>query len=318
LFIKIQDKNIDVSAEDKERYFKIDSVFSSYKEFIKKYSIDLDQVISELKDYAIVYKKIFNPKIAEQDIDADNCEQRLNLVIFALETATIVPYILYISKKVMDQEEKNKIFRYLETYLMRRIICKETAKNYNQLFRSFINNEIDSLEKLKNLIENKADKINRMPSKEDLKEGFLSSVLVNKQAKGVLYLIERTIRSPLNSTELKYFSEYSLEHIMPKKWRNNWNANNLDNFQAEKRDKTILTLGNLTLLTKQLNSIIRDSDWLTKKNGNQKNHGLNEYAQGIEIFSKYLQRDNWSEDTILERAQYLFDLSINKVWCLDF
>lgn len=91
-----------------------------------------------------------------------------------------------------------------------------------------------------------------------------------------------------------------------------------DDFQAEKRDKILLTLGNLTLLTKQLNSIIRNADWLTKKNGNQKNHGLNEYAQGIEIFSKYLQRDVWNEDTITERAQELFDLSINKVWNLDF
>lgn len=318
LFIKIQDKDIDVSAEDKERYFKIDSVFNSYKEFIKKYNIGPDQVISELKDYALIYRNILNPQIVEQDIDKNNYEQRLNLVIFGLETATIIPYVLYIAKKVTDKEEKNKIYRYLETYLMRRIICKETAKNYNQLFRSFINNEIDSLEKIKNIIEDKSDRINKIPSDEDLKEGFVSSILVNKQVKGILYLIERTIRSPLNSTELKYFNEYSLEHVMPKKWRNNWDSNKLDDFQAEKRDKILLTLGNLTLLTKQLNSIIRDADWQTKKNGNQKNHGLNEYAQGIEIFSKYLKRDTWDENTITERAQELFDLSINKVWNLDF
>ena len=109
--------------------------------------------------------------------------------------------------------------------------------------------------------------------------------------------------SAAKSSARGYFDEYSLEHVMPKKWRNNWDANKLDDFQAEKRDKILLTLGNLTLLTKQLNSIIRDADWQTKKNGNQKNHGLNEYAQGIEIFSKYLKRDTWDENTITERAQ---------------
>ena len=61
-----------------------------------------------------------------------------------------------------NRAERNKIFRYLEAYLVRRIICKETAKNYNQLFRSFINNEIDSLKKLKEIIEVKEEKINSM------------------------------------------------------------------------------------------------------------------------------------------------------------
>jgi len=318
LFIKIQEKNLNVSAEDKERYFKIDSVFNSYKEFIKKYDIDKDLIISELKDYALVYKNIINPRIVEQDIDRDDYGQRLNLIMFGMDTATIIPYVLYVAKKVIDQDEKNKIFKYLEAYLVRRIICKETAKNYNQLFRSFINNEIDTLEKIKEIIETKEEKINSMPSDEDVEEGFRASDLVNKQAKGVLYLIERSIRSDLNATELKYFNEYSLEHVMPKKWRNNWNADNLANDQAEQRDKLILTLGNLTLLTKQLNSSIRDSDWVAKKNGNARNHGLKEYAQGIEIFSKYLQRENWNEDSITERGQELFKFFVNKVWNLDF
>jgi hypothetical protein len=318
LFIKIQEKNLNVRTEDKERYYKIDSIFNSYKEFIKKYAISKDQMISELKDYALVYKTVINPKIVEQDIDRNDYGQRLNLVIFGMDTATIIPYVLYVAKKVIDEDEKNKIFRYLENYLVRRIICKETAKNYNQLFRSFINKEIDTLEKLKEIIEKKEERINRIPSDDDVREGFQTSDLVNKQAKGILYLIERSIRSDMNATELKYFNEYSLEHVMPKKWRNNWNSNNLTNDESEQRDKIILKLGNLTLITKQLNSSIRDADWSTKKEGNKRNHGLNEYAQGIEIFSKYLQRENWDEDSISERGEELLNFSVSKVWNLNF
>jgi len=317
LFIKVLDKDINVSTEDRERYFKVDSVFRSYKEFIKRYNIDKNNIISELKKYALIYKNIINPAIAEQDIDRDNYEQRLNLVIFEMQTATIIPYVLYIGEKVKDQAERNKIFRYLEAYLMRRIICRDTAKNYNQLFRSFINNKIDTVDKIKEIIDRKDEKINRMPSDEEIREGFESSVLVNKQAKGVLYLIERTIRSELNATELRYFNEYSIEHVMPKKWRNNW-SDNLTDDQTEKRDKLLLTLGNLTLLTKRLNSSIRDSNWLQKKKGNKRNHGLDEYAQGIEIFSKYLQRDSWDEGSIIEREEELFDLAISRVWNLNF
>ena len=226
--------------------------------------MNVSDIIKEIKEYASIYKKNIIPKITEQDIDKNNFIQRLNIIIFGLDTATIIPYILYVSKKVQNESDKYKIFRYLEAYLMRRIICRETTKNYNQLFRSsLINNEIDSLLKLKELIENKSEKINFMPTDEDVQKGFNQALLSNKQTKTILYFIERNIRSELNSTELKYISEYSLEHIMPKKWRHNWNKDNkLTEEQQKDRDKIILTLGNLTIITKQLNSSIRDSDWI--------------------------------------------------------
>ncbi|MFA6129308.1 MAG: HNH endonuclease family protein, partial [Bacteroidales bacterium] len=136
----------------------------------------------------------------------------------------------------------------------------------------------------------------------------------NIQAKGVLYLLELSTRSHLNSTKLLSFAEYSLEHVMPKKWRNNWGEVGLSKEQADLRDDLLLTLGNLTVITGQLNSAIRDSDWNTKLNGNGKHLGLMTYSQGIEIFSKYFQRVAWNEDCIKERAQELFDLSVNKTW----
>lgn len=318
LFIKIQEDDINVSSDDKERYFKIDSVFNSYKEFIAKYGLEKNLVINELKKYALIYKNTINPKIVVQDMDSEDYAQRLNLVMFGLDTATIIPYVLYVSKEVGDTAEKNKIFRYLEVYLIRRLICKNTSKNYNQLFRSFISNGINTLEKLKEIIEMKGEKINSMPSDIHVEEGISHSDLTNRQAKGILYLIEKTIRSNLNATELKYFDEYSLEHVMPKKWRNNWNSDSLSIEQAEQRDDLILTLGNLTLITKQLNSSIRDSDWEIKKMGRGQHRGLMEYAQGIEIFSHYLQRGNWNEDSIKERGQELVKYSVNKVWNLEF
>jgi hypothetical protein len=75
---------------------------------------------------------------------------------------------LYVAKKAKD-DEKSKIFKYLESHLMRRIICRATTKDYNHLFGSTpINNEIDSLAKLKDIIEDKSDKINYMPTDEDV------------------------------------------------------------------------------------------------------------------------------------------------------
>lgn len=111
--------------------------------------------------------------------------------------------------------------------------------------------------------------------------------------------------------------EYSLEHIMPKKWRNNWNKSELTEIQKEQRDKILRTLGNLTIITKKLNSSISDADWEAKKSGKGNHKGLNEYANGIEIFSKYLSKKDWNEDCIKERAEELCKLSVDKVWSLQ-
>lgn len=317
LFIKIQGKSLKVSAEDKERFSRIDSIFSSYKEFEKDYGLDKDTIIKELKEYAAVYREIIDPKIGEKDFEKSNSIKRINLLMFGLGTTTIIPYVIYVAKKVGDETEKSEIFKYLESYLVRRIICRATTKNYNQLFGiSLINNEIDSLIKLKEIIEHKSEKINYMPTDEDVKNGFNESILQNPQTKTILYLMEKTVRNDLHSTELKPFDEYSLEHVLPKKWRNKWDReHNLDEKKIEERNRILGTLGNLTIITGKLNSSIRDSDWPTKKEGSGRNKGLNEYAQGIEIFSQYLQKDKWDEDTIKERAKDLSDHAL-KVWNL--
>lgn len=317
LYIKILNDESGVTTEDKERYFKIDSVFNSYKEFISKYKFDVSIIISEIKSYASVYRASINPKIVEQEVKKDDYTQRINLVMFGMDSTTLIPYVLYIAKNLNDESDRNKIYQYLETYVMRRLICRNTAKNYNQLFRSLINSQIDTVEKLQIAIENKSEKINKMPSDKDLQDGVTNSVLSNKQSKGILYLIEKSIRSDLQQLELKYFDEYSLEHVMPKKWRNHWGEANLTNEQKDERDKLLLTLGNLTLLTRQLNSSIRDADWATKKNGNGRNPGLSEYASGIEIFNSFLQLDEWTEDVIKERAVKLYEYAVNKVWKID-
>ncbi len=88
---------------------------------------------------------------------------------------------------------------------------------------------------------------------------------------------------------------------MPKKWRNNWKFTGTDT-EADMRDNILLTLGNLTIITQSLNASIRDANWPTKCKGQGEKGGLRKYADGIETLSKYLSLDEWSEQTIGERA----------------
>lgn len=72
--------------------------------------------------------------------------------MFAQGTWTPVPYLLYILKNVGSENERVKIFDYLESYLVRRIVCKSKNNNYSDLFsENLIGQAINSFDTFKGI-----------------------------------------------------------------------------------------------------------------------------------------------------------------------
>lgn len=307
LQIKIQDNTLEVSAEDKIIFSKADKLFDSYKHFIKKYMhSDMRAVYTEIKEYAKVFRDSVDVNIVERELPSESGLERINAVMFALDTTTLIPYVLYIEKNVPDAQEKSKIYAFLEAYIMRRLVTRQTTKNYNHLFTdNLILNHILSREQLSSYIASQEDKTTRMPADDEVVAAFHKEILTNKYAAGVIYLIESHIRNrEMHSTALLGISKYSLEHLMPKKWRNNWHFDG-DEVAADKRDRTLLTMGNLAIITQSLNASIRDAAWELKKIGKGEKGGLIKYSEGIETLHPYLSSDTWDEVSIQQRADFL-------------
>ena len=314
LQIKIQETDFKVKAEDKDAYAKVEHLFESYKNFIRSYlNDDKEAILSEIKEYALLFKKNFNYEILEEELTQDFGIDRINTIIFGLDTTTLIPYTLYILRNILDETTKNELFGIIETYIMRRIITHSNTKNYNQLFTDkLINNRVLSKQEFLDYVEKREDKVNFLPTDEELEKGFNTSILINKQAAGILYLIESKIRNEKDSTALLGINKYSLEHLMPKKWRNNWDK--LSSKESEiNRDRKLLTLGNLTIITQSLNSSIRDSKWEDKLKGKNKKGGLIEYSVGLKTISQFLKYPEWNEKTIEERALFLYEKA-KQIW----
>ena len=310
LQIKIQEKNLDVKTEDKIEFSKVEQLFESYKKFIKKYlGDDKNSILTEIKDYAFIFRENFDCDIVGKELTNNAGIERINAIIFGLENSTLIPYVLYILKNVGKDSNINDLFEIIETFIMRRMVIRDTTKNYNQFFTDrLINNEILSKNDFVKYLEGQSDKVNSLPSDEQLKNGFNDSHLINKQAKGILYFIESKLRNKEKySTELKGLDQYSLEHLMPKKWENNWGKLSSQE-ETNERNHRLLTLGNLAIITQPLNSSIRDADWKTKKEGKGgKKEGLNKYASGLETLSTFLDSEEWNEKEIKNRAKFLFE-----------
>ena len=314
LQIKTQEPELRVKTDDKIEFSKVENLFESYKRFIRDYNLDKTKILDEIKEYASLFRENFDFDIVNNELIADSGIERINAIIFGLDTSTLIPYSLYILKNVKDDNVRNELFAFIESYIMRRMVVKATTKNYNQLFTDrLISNKILSREQFLQYLESRSDKVNYLPNYMELKDGFENSILINKQTAGIIYLIESKIRNRnKQATGLLGINKYSLEHLMPKKWENKWDSVST-NEEKDTRDRKLKTLGNLAIITQSLNASIRDSSWPIKKAGRENKEGLKHYSGGIETLAPFLDLDNWNEDEIEKRAAFLLDKA-SEIW----
>lgn len=314
LQIKIYEPGIKVNSQDKKDFSKVENLFESYKIMIKDYGLDKKKIISEIKEYASLFRQNFDYEIVKSELTDKYGIERINAIIFGLETSTLIPYTLYVLKNVNVKEERNSLFQAIESYIMRRMVVKATTKDYNRVFTDrLISNTVLSRKDFVEYISDRSDKVNYFPDNEDLEEGFHNSRLINRQSAGILYFIESMIRDrSKQATQLLGLKKYSLEHLMPKKWETNWGP--LDTIEErDRRNRKLLTLGNLAIITQSLNSSIRDSAWEKKKHGSTKKPGLMHFSGGIETLAPFLKKDEWDESEIKKRADYLYKNALS-VW----
>ena len=314
LSIKIQDPAIGVDYEHKSRYRRADALFSNYKDLIRTYNLDKQDLLWEVMEYATLYYENINPNISDTELPGKSSIERINFLIFKLDCSTLLPYVLFVLRNTKSQKEQDEIFGYLESYVVRRGICKCNNNNYSDLFgMSLISNNVLTFEGLKDYIENKETSFAlALPSDNMVCEALQTETFPNNKALPILYLMESGLRKDKpHATKLYPYEEYSLEHIMPKKWKNNWPLGS--NYDEETRDKYVNSLGNMTLLPLKLNTSISNAPWNEKKQGKGDKEGLVQYASGLVSVKDFLNENDWTEDTIIKRANWMATV-VKEIW----
>ena len=314
LNIKIHDPKIGVDAEHKAIYRRADSIFSNYKNLINTSRLDKKDLLWEIMEYAEIYKSNINPDIDSVELPGKPCVERINFLISVMDNSTMLPYVLYVLRNVRSASERNLIFGYLESYIVRRQLCKSENNSYSDLFsENLVGNQILTLEALKDYIENKGEiQALSLPNDDRIRESLLDTDHPNKRGLAILFLMETRLRSGRpHATKLYPFEEYSLEHLMPKKYEKNWPL--IDGYDEDARKFLINTLGNMAILPQRLNSSISNAKWKVKKEGNKKQNGIAYYASDLVTLKNVIKKKDWNETTIIERAEWLAEVAV-RIW----
>lgn len=275
----------------------------------------LDSFLDELHDYADVYKDYFSDDDTMQQFD-DYISRVFN-ICNVLEVSTFYPYLLkqlYNWKKnVITEEDLCGSFFEIERYVILNAICKGSTKNYNN----------ECLQ----MVDGRRTPKEIMDSSIYISEGSfvdgLRRMTTNKLPTLLLFWIELYDRNSLNVDvkSLKY--EYTLEHIMPQKWMQNWrdvsvydvNGSEVEDVDEIEhvRNHAIYEIGNMTLLNAKLNSSISNSAFSDKVNGKNGKKGIRNLADLRLTREIFEDNTEWDERKIYARTA-AFENKIREIW----
>lgn len=293
---------------------KLDELFKEYKKWLTAKSIDEKKAfLEELKGYAVTYRSFPEGTQLNQIGFAEN-EKRFFHVIENLEITTVYPLVLYIYKNAADQAIKLENLKCLESYLVRRNVCRLTSQNYNNIFIQIIKSLEDSKpltgNSLENILKTFAEDSNRFPDDSEFEAAFSESNLSNINAREILFCIALyQLNNGYADVNTLSSASYSLEHILPQKWETNWAVAGAGEEFNQARNKKLKTLGNLTLVTRQLNSKMKNAPWADKKDY------LKQYST-LKITTNYLDLAEWDESSIDTRAGDLSEAAL-AIWKKD-
>lgn len=246
-FVRIKMWDLQLTENQKKSYVKIENLFQTCKEFCLVHNVGKQQLANEIIAYAKLFRENFAPDVLDVRIPQAACMKRISCIVNARKAWSVVPYVLYVLMNQPDEQERNKIFSYLESYLIRRIICHTNDNSYSDLFsENLINSGIVTADDFIEYIQKKDPTKNlAMPDDMKMKICINTTKMDEGTARLIYYLYETSIHGVTDFID--GYNKYQTEQIMPKAPNTVWPAEQ-DPVAEENRLLLSQTLGNWVLL----------------------------------------------------------------------
>ena len=235
-----------------------------------------------------------------------------------MQMGAFTPALLTILSK--PDEARRGALQALESFLVRRMVCRATTKDYNRL-------ALDLVRALDRCGPEDADRIvvrflssqtadsRTWPTNHDLEHALnilpLYRLLTRGRLRLILEGVEEQYRKMNQAEETGAPKNLTIEHVLPQSWEKHWPLpTELDEQQArQERNRLLHTIGNLTLVTGRLNSAVSNAPWERKR------ETLNEHS--VLYLNRSLLSESvgiaWDEQMILDRSKRMAEL-VCKVW----
>ena len=273
----------------------------------------VEDELAVIQNHAPTYKTL------EGELKDDSTIAWLGERLRLWQYTTVYPVAFQIATAGLDDAEREAMSRSLDSYLTRRSLCDLTAKNLNQLFPRLANafrNSGVSLNSMREFFARQDSPTTRFPDNTELRSGILErpvySRIPARILSDILWMLEIQSRG-LKTEATARPGRLWIEHVMPIRWQEHWPIadENGDSVEADsprywRREKAIHELGNLTIVTAQLNIAMQNSPFYEKR------PQLMEHSN-LTLNRRIAEKEHWDEEAIRERGEFLADLAC-QIW----
>jgi hypothetical protein len=244
-----------------------------------------------------------------------------------LESEVVKPLVLHL----LDEEQPRipqvqlvKALDAVESWMVRRMLVRASTKSYTKVIADLItclgvSDRAAVGDIVETFLANQTSAGGYWPDDVEIREGLRALPAYRRLGRGRLRMVLEAVedhwrgwrgdKATLGSERVAR-GKYAIEHIMPRKWAAHWPHPEGTRGETE-RDALIHTIGNLTLLTSQLNGKVSNGPWLGQAG---KKHGLE--AHDVLMLNRDLIKTagaDWSDSAIRHRSELLARV-VTEIW----
>ncbi len=289
---------------------KLDRLPADFNDYLEDHEGDIWTIVEDITKGAKIYRAIHEQKLS-------GAEQFLTRM-YALKIGAPMATVLWLYKNPIPQDSRDVMIQAIESYIIRRTLAGMTTNALREVFAA-IASELPrgwSPKLGQDLIEILARETpsnQKWPTDSEIREFLRTSPMkgINKGKVSILAAMEEHIRSPMAEPVAK-ITNLTIEHIMPKEWLANWPLSNGTDSEQENakviRDRAVQFIGNLTLVTKSLNSSVKNKPWVEKQVTLKEHSTL---ALNQTLLSA--PPTEWDETAIRKRCEDLAEIA-SQIW----
>lgn len=254
------------------------------------------QVFQRFKSYALYEAKISMAELLKRIhamagtyrtfVEAGNVQEgeisRLALFIYrtkVLESNLVKSVVLTLldpQREVIPRPQLELILDTIESWMTRRALVGLTSKGYNRVMADLVQliknaNPMTLTTSVEGFFANQQADSTYWPDDNEIIETLTTLPIYRRKrarTRMILEALEDHARGWVNgetsSTGVRVKrAAFAIEHLMPQGWHRHWALT--EGVEESDRERRIHTLGNLTLVTKKLNSTLSNSEWEKKK-----------------------------------------------------
>ena len=295
------------------RDVRVDDEFSVFRRYFSGAGKSIEDVATDIGKARYVYRKLAD----ERQIIPGWEKFRYRRGV--MQAGVLNPVLLWLLTSDVPQQQMDKAISAIESYLVRRMVRGMNTRSYGQVFMGLLirlheSGSEQTGDVTVEYLKSRADWSNLWPNDRQLEDAFVERPLYQRLTQGRMRIVLEGIEEALRTDKAEDRNvprNLTIEHVMPQAWRTNWELPNdvEDTDQAARdRDHFVHRIGNLTLVTKGLNSTLSNAPWREKRGTLGDHHVL--------FLNKTLldaAPDVWNEAAIEARAKQLCAAAA-KVW----